>query len=78
MNCTRKADVGLTPQCDDIAGTDMALAYVARHHGEEAAEDVAGFLEYTGDFRTVGSYTHELMFVISSDRTMQGTCLIGL
>ncbi|CAL5221031.1 g3149 [Coccomyxa viridis] len=33
------------------AGTDMALAYVMKHHGEQAAEEVAGFLEYTGDFR---------------------------
>ena len=41
----------LTAQCDDIAGIDMALAFVARHHGEKAAEDVAGYLEYTGDFR---------------------------
>lgn len=30
----------------------MALAYVMKHHGEKAAEEVAGFLEYTGDFRS--------------------------
>ena len=32
---------------------DMALAFVARHNGEKVAEDVAAFLEYTGDFRSV-------------------------
>lgn len=29
----------------------MALAFVARQNGEEAAQQVAGYLEYSGDFR---------------------------
>ena len=38
--------------CLDVrAGMDMALAFVARQNGEEAAQQVAGFLEYSGDFR---------------------------
>ena len=32
---------------------DMALAFVARHNGEQVAEDVAAYLEYAGDFRSV-------------------------
>ena len=35
----------------DGAGIDMALAYVASHHGEQSAEEIAAFLEYAGDFR---------------------------
>ena len=33
------------------AGIDMSLAFVARQNGEEAAKQVATFLEYTGDYR---------------------------
>lgn len=47
MNFLRRKDAQLTAP----TGTDMALAYVMKHHGEQAAEEVAGFLEYTGDFR---------------------------
>ena len=52
---TQRAVRRLTAHWDAFAGTDMALAFVARHHGEHAAEEVAGFLEYTGDFRSVCS-----------------------
>lgn len=34
-----------------LAGIDMSLAFVARQNGEEAAKQVATFLEYTGDYR---------------------------
>ena len=42
----------IAPYCT-LAGTDMALAFVTKYNGEHAAEEVAGFLEYTGDFRSV-------------------------
>ena len=34
-----------------LAGIDMSLAFIARQNGEEAAKQVATYLEYTGDFR---------------------------
>ncbi len=55
--CACGAQVSTTGQCsvlmctDPRVGMDMALAFVARHNGEEAAQQVAGYLEYSGDFR---------------------------
>ncbi|CAK0736963.1 hypothetical protein CVIRNUC_000832 [Coccomyxa viridis] len=33
------------------AGIDMSLAFIAKRNGEEAAKQVATYLEYTGDYR---------------------------
>ena len=44
----------------------MALAFVAEHNGEHAAEEVAGFLEYTGDFRSVLQPNHPVQFELST------------
>ena len=29
----------------------MSLAFIAKHNGEEAAKEVAAYLEYSGDWR---------------------------
>ena len=31
----------------------MSLAFIAKHNGEEAAKEVAAYLEYSGDWRRV-------------------------
>lgn len=33
------------------AGIDMALAFIADSNGAETAEEIARYLEYSGDFR---------------------------
>ena len=39
------------PEMAIPAGIDMSLAFVARQNGEEAAKQVATYLEYSGDYR---------------------------
>ncbi len=42
-----------TALCESIVsgtGIDMALAFIAKHHGKDVAHDVAAYAEYNGDY----------------------------